>query len=305
MPNSSNSTDLTAFSSQLADAVQTAAGWTVSVQARRGPAASGIALAPDLVLTADHVVDPSRENDIRLVLPHGTDITATLVGRDPASDLAVLRVAGAQLTPAQAASAEPRVGALALAVARPYREPSASLALIAGLGGPARTRRGGLLERFIQVDTVMYPGFSGGPLVDTSGAVLGLNTSGLAFGGPSVAIPWAVATQPATTITAQGRVLRGFLGIGSQPIPLAAAVKDLAGGQERGLLVVQVVEGGPAAQAGILQGDILVRLDGTAVASADDLQAFLGPTRVGSSLTASIVRGGQLRDLTVTVGTRE
>ncbi|MDQ3810699.1 MAG: S1C family serine protease [Chloroflexota bacterium] len=293
------------LSNQLADSVQSAAGSIVRVQARRGPAASGIVIAADLILTADHVVDPSREDQIRLGLPEGSEIAASLVGRDPATDLAILRAANASLRPAAAAQTEPRAGALVLVVARPGAEPQASLGLVTGLAGPTRTRRGGMLERFIQVDTVLYPGFSGGALIDTSGSVLGMVTSGLGFGGPNIAIPWALTSQLAETIGRHGRVPRGYLGIGSQPVALSAAARDLAGGQERGLLVVQVADNAPAASAGFLQGDILVRLDGQTVSNADDLQALLTPNRVGSSLSASVVRGGELKELSVTVGTRE
>jgi S1-C subfamily serine protease len=297
--------DITTLSNQLADAVQTAGTWTVRVQARRGPPASGIALAADLVLTADHVVDPGREDSIRIGLPDGSEVGGSVVGRDPATDLAILRIASGSLTVARAAAAEPRTGSLALVVGRPGAEPTASIGLITGLAGPARTRRGGMLERFIQVDAVLYPGFSGGPLVDGDGAVLGMITSGLGFGGPAVAIPWSLASQLAETIGKHGKVPRGYLGIGSQPVTLSPQAKELTGGQERGLLVVQVAEGGPAAAAGFLQGDILVKLDGTAVSNADDLQGLLGPNRVGTSVSASVVRGGELRDLSLTVGTRE
>jgi S1-C subfamily serine protease len=297
--------ELSTLSNQLADAVQAAGAWTVRVQARRGPPASGIVLAADLVLTADHVVDPSREDAIRIGLPDGSEVGASVIGRDAATDVAILRIASGSLTPAKAAQGDPRTGALALVVGRPGSEPSASLGLITGLAGPARTRRGGLLERFIQVDAVMYPGFSGGPLVDADGAVLGMITSGLGFGGPAVAIPWALASQLAETIGKHGKVPRGYLGVGSQPVSLSPQAKELTGGQERGLLVVQVAEGGPAAAAGFLQGDILVRLDGSAVANADDLQSLLGPNRVGTGVTAAVIRGGELRDIAVTVGTRE
>jgi S1-C subfamily serine protease len=216
-----------------------------------------------------------------------------------------LRIASGSLTTAKAAAAEPRTGSLALLVGRPGAEPNASLGLIAGLSGPSRTRRGGMLERFIQVDAVMYPGFSGGSLIDADGALLGMVTSGLGFGGPAVAIPWSLASQLAQTIGKHGKVPRGYLGVGSQPVTLSVQAKELTGGQERGLLVVQVAEGGPAAAAGFLQGDILVRLDGTAVTNADDLQGLLGPNRVGSNVSASVVRGGELRELSLTVGTRE
>src|SRR5947207_7320058 len=177
--------ELSNLSNQLADAVEAAGAWTVRVQARRGPAASGITLAADLVLTADHVVDPSREDAIRIGLPDGSEVGGSVVGRDPATDLAILKIISGSLTPARAAHAEPRTGALALVVARPGAKPSASLGLITGVAGPTRTRRGGMLERFIMVDAVMYPGFSGGPLVDAEGSVLGMITSGLGFGGPA------------------------------------------------------------------------------------------------------------------------
>src|SRR6266852_6319985 len=297
--------ELTNVSNQLADAVQAAGAWTVRVQARRGPPASGIALAADLVLTADHVVDPAREDSIKIGLPDGSEVGGSVIGRDPATDVAILRISSGSLTPAKGAAGEPRTGSLALVVGRPGAEPSASLGLITGLAGPTRTRRGGMLERFIQVDAVLYPGFSGGPLVDAEANVLGMITSGLGFGGPAVAIPWAVAAQVADTLQKHGKVPRGYLGVGSQPVTLSQQAKDLNGGQERGLLVVQVAEGGPAASAGFLQGDILVRLDGSAVTNADDLQGLLGPNRVGSSVNASVVRGGELRDLSLTVGTRE
>jgi len=297
--------DLTTLSNQLADAVQAAGAWTVRVQARRGPPASGIALAADLVLTADHVVDPAREDSIKIGLPDAAEVGASVVGRDPTTDLAILRIASGSLTPAKSAAAEPRTGSLALVVGRPGAEPSASLGLVTGLAGPARTRRGGMLERFIQVDAVLYPGFSGGPLVDAEGSVLGMITSGLGFGGPAVAIPWALAAHLAETIGKHGKVPRGYLGVGSQPVTLSPQAKDLTGGQDRGLLVVQVAEGGPAASAGFLQGDILVKLDGAAVTNADDLQGLLGPNRVGSSVSASVVRGGELKELSLTVGTRE
>jgi S1-C subfamily serine protease len=297
--------ELTSVSNQLADAVEAAGAWTVRVLARRGQAASGIALAADLVLTADHVVDPSREDAIRIGLPDGSEVGGSVVGRDPATDLAILKIASGSLLPARAAQAEPRTGALALVVGRPGAQPSASLGLITGVAGPTRTRRGGMLERFIMVDAVMYPGFSGGPLVDAEGSVLGMITSGLGFGGPAVAIPWSVVSQIAETIQKHGKVPRGYLGIGSQPVTLSAQARELAGGQERGLLVVQVADAGPAATAGVLQGDILVKLDGNAISNADDLQSLLGPNRVGSSVSASVVRGGELRELSLTVGSRE
>src|SRR5260370_16566858 len=203
--------DLATVSNQLADAVQAAGAWTVRVQARRGPPASGIALAADLVLSAGRGVDPGREDCIRIGLPDGSEVGGSVVGRDPATDLAILRIASGSLTPAKAAAGEPRTGALALVVGRPGAEPNASLGLITGLAGPARTPRGGMLERFIQVDAVLYPGFSGRPLVDAGRAGMGMITNGLGFGGPARAIPWTLAAQLAETIGKEGQVPPGYL----------------------------------------------------------------------------------------------
>ena len=141
--------------------------------------------------------------------------------------------------------------------------------------------------------------------VSADGKVLGMITSGLGFGGPAVALPWSLVNQVAETLKTHGKVARGYLGIGSQPITLSQQAKDLAGGQERGLLVIQVADGGPAATGGVLQGDILVKLDGTTIGNADDLQGLLTPNRVGSGVTASVVRGGELRELSLTVGSRD
>src|SRR2546423_15104537 len=125
--------ELTTISNQLADAVQAAGAWTVRVQARRGPPASGIALASDQILTADHVVDPAREDSIKIGLPDGSEVGASVVGRDPATDVAILRIASGSLTPAKAAAGEPRTGPPALVVGRPRCEPNASLRVITGL----------------------------------------------------------------------------------------------------------------------------------------------------------------------------
>src|SRR5258707_7005883 len=144
--------DLSTVSNHLADAVAAAGAWTWGFQALRGPPASGIALAADLVLTADHVVDPAREDSIRIGLPDGSEVGGSVVGRDPATDLAILRIASGSLTPAKAAAGEPRTGSLALVVGRPGAEPKASLGFITGPAGPPPTRRGGMLERFIPVD---------------------------------------------------------------------------------------------------------------------------------------------------------
>src|SRR5690554_905698 len=170
---------LAALSEAMADAVELGGAATVLVDARRRFPASGIVYASDLILTADHVVQ--RDDDIRVGLPDGSRVAAQLVGRDPGSDLALLRVEGGGLSPAQAADHAARIGQLVLALGRPSDEGvQASLGVISARGGPVRTGRGGLLESYIRTDAIPYPGFSGGPLINVAGQVLGLNTSGLA-----------------------------------------------------------------------------------------------------------------------------
>lgn len=293
---------LSALSNQMADAVARVSASLVLVNGRPRQPASGVLFAPELVLTADHVLE--REEELTVVGAEGQERAAVFVGRDPATDLAVLRVAGLG-GPSAAIAGEPaRVGQLVLAVGRPSSHgPMASIGIVSAVGGPLRTARGGVLERFIQTDATPYPGFSGGPLIDAQGAVLGLLTTGL-IGGVPLAIPAAAAWQIAQTIGSHGYVKRGFLGISSQPVELPEAQR--AGRtQERGLLIVRVEPGSPAEQGGLLLGDILVGLAGQVIADTDDLQALLTGEHVGRPVPVEIIRGGAVQTITVTIGQRK
>jgi S1-C subfamily serine protease len=302
MSDTLSATDLLgAISNQMADAVARAAAAMVQVRGRPRQPASGIVYAENLVLTADHVVE--RDDDLSVETPDGRALAAQLVGRDPASDLALLRVPDLGLTPAAFAAAPARVGQIVLAVGRPLSGgPMASLGIVSALGGPLRSRRGAVLEQFIQTDATPYPGFSGGPLADSQGAVVGLLTTGLA-GGATLAVPAALARSVAETLGSQGFVRRGFLGISSQPVELPEGQR--AGREQAsGLLVVRVEPGSPAAAAGLILGDVLVAFDGQTVADTEDLQALLGGERVGRAVPALVIRGGTLLSLAVTVGQR-
>jgi S1-C subfamily serine protease len=300
----SSDNPLVQFSEAMADAVARAAAATVLVDARRRHPASGIAYSPDLVLTADHVVE--RDDDIRLVLPDGSQAAAALAGRDPGSDLAVLRVKGASLIASEPAGAEARVGQIALALGRPTSEGiQASLGVVSAIGGPLRTGRGGLLERFLRTDTIPYPGFSGGPLVDAGGKILGINTSGLWQGG-ALTIPASLAWPIAQAIASQGRVKRGYLGVRSQLTPLSSTLRQALGRQqEAGLLLVGVEDDSPAGRGGLLVGDILVGLQGQPLQDADDLAARLVGDLVGQPAALEVLRGGQPHTLTVIIGERK
>ena len=293
---------LSSLSDALAATVEASGPSVVKVDARDRLSASGIVWSADgVVVTAHHVVE--RDDDIGVGLPDGRTVAASLVGRDPSTDLAVLRAEAGSLTPptwSDAGSA--RVGHLVLAVGRPGHKAMATLGIISALGKGWRTPAGGQVDRYVQTDVVMYPGFSGGPLVDANGQVLGLNTSAL-LRGVSLAVPATTLRRVVETLLAHGRVRRGYLGVGAQPVRLPAALAQQLG-QETGLLLVSVEPGGPAEQGGLLLGDTIVALDKQPVVHMDNLLDGLSGERVGVAAPVRVVRGGQVQDLTVVIGER-
>lgn len=293
---------LTQLSDDLAAAVEKAGAGTVTVFARRRMPASGIAWTADgHVVTANHVVE--REDDITLGLPDGRTVPATLVGRDPGSDIALLKADVADLTPAPRATAEVKIGHLVLAVARPGQSGAmASFGAVSVVGGAWRTATGGSIEGFVRADVAMLPGFSGGPLVNGNGEVIGLNSSTLGRGG-GMTIPAAAIETVVASLQAHGKVRRGFLGIGAQSAKVPASLAEHAG-QDKGLLVVSVEADGPADKGGLMLGDLLLALNGEAVAEVDELQAKLTGDWVGKPLPIKVIRGGQPREISVVVGER-
>jgi S1-C subfamily serine protease len=287
------------FSDAIAAAVQKAAKSTVSIDARGRIPATGVVWGADgEILTADHVV--RRDDNIRVVLPDGTERQAALKGRDPSSDLALLKIDAQGLTVPEWGG-DVQVGQLIIAVGRPD-DVQASVSNVVALGGGAR---GGhrYLEAYIQTDVTMFPGFSGGPLVDVSGRVVGLNSSALARGA-SLAVPLSAARKVADALRQHGRIKRGFLGVSTQPVALPEAIAKQVG-QTTGLMVIGVEKDGPADKGGLLQGDVLIGLGGQKVPDIESLQAALGPTTVGQTVAVRVVRGGQTSDLNVTIGERE
>ncbi len=295
-----------ALSSAIADAVERGGSVTVLVNARRRMPLSGILFAPDLVLTASHGVE--REEDIRVVLPDGGQRAAALAGRDRGSDLAVLRLAEkTNVAVAQPGEEPARVGHLVVAVGRPSQDGvQASLGLVNAIGSGLRTMGGGVLDRYLVTDAVPYPGFSGGPLVDLAGRVLGINTSGLVR-GTSLAIPASSAWVTARVLAEHGHIKRGFLGIRSQEVEIPEQVRgQLAGrGQTSGLLVMGIEPDGPAAQGGLMVGDILVGIEGQPVANHDELLSRLTGDVVGRDVEIRVLRGGQAQNVRIKVAERE
>ena len=296
------STVLPDLSEALADAVSAAANGLVRVEGRERLPATGIVWdAEGLILTAHHVLE--RDENINVGFQDGETVAAELLGRDPTTDLALLRTPK-QGTPKQGFSApawaEPeslRVGHMVLALGRPGADVRATLGIVSALGNAWRTPAGGPVDRYLQTDTVMYPGFSGGPLVDTQGRFVGLNSSSLVR-GVSITVPAPTLNRVVKDLSEHGSVRRAYLGVGAQPTRLPDAVaKEL--GQETGLLLVSVEQGSAAEQGGLFLGDTLVSLGGTPVQQMDDLFSSLDGDRIGKPLTVRILRGGQLLELTV------
>jgi S1-C subfamily serine protease len=289
------------LSNSMAAATEKAAASTVSVNARRRMPASGIAFAADLVLTADHVIE--HEDGITVLLANGTEVSAKLAGRDPGSDLAVLRLDKERTTPAEPAT-QARIGQLVLALGRPSPEGiEASLGVVSAMGGPVRTPNGSL-DKYIRTDTTPYPGFSGGPLVDAEGKVVGINTSG--FGrGVTLTIPAEYAWKVAEQLVRSGSVKRGYLGVRSEAVELTeTAQKALNRKQASGLLLVSVERKSPAEAGKLIVGDILVGIDGQPVPDHDALFAHLTGEAVGKSIPMQVLRGGELQTFAVEIGAR-
>ena len=271
----------------------------VRVEGRNRLPASGVIYADGIIVTSHHVVE--RDDNLRVGLPNGAAVDAELAGRDPGTDLAVLRVAATGLAPATWVDAgDLRVGNLILALGRPGQSVQATLGIVSALGGAWRTGGGGELDRYLQTDVDMYPGFSGGPLATADGRLGGINSSALAR-GVSVTIPAATVARVVDTILAHGRMPRGYLGVGIQPVRLDAGLQEQLA-QQTGLMLMSVEAGGPAAQGGLLQGDVVVALDGAAVRQMDDLQALLTGDRVGKAVAVRFVRAGAVQEAVVTVG---
>lgn len=293
---------LSDFSNALAAATETAGAGVVRVAARPRLPASGLVWSADgVIVTAHHVVE--QEGHIGIGLPDGKTTTAKLVGRDPTTDLAVLRAQSTKLTARPWADpAALKVGHVVLALGRPEEKVMATLGVVSALGDAWRTPAGGQIDRYLQTDVVMYPGFSGGPLVDASGQMIGLNTSAL-LRGVSVTVPATTLRKIVEMLLTKGKISRGYLGVGAQPARLPEALTNQLK-QETGLLVVSVEPGGPAEKAGLFMGDTLVALDGQPIRHLDDLLAALSGDRIGATVPARVVRGGELRDLSVMIGER-
>jgi len=287
---------LQTLSDNLAAAAERVGRRVVAIRARRRIPSSGILWRDGVVVTAQHTIQ--REEDIVITLPDGTDVPATLVGRDPGSDLAALRLAPTNVPPG-ALDVAPldaiRAGSLVLALGRPGAELTAALGLVSAVGDPWRTWHGGRIDRLIRLDIGIYDGFSGGPLVDAEGRVLGVNTSTLLRGAPT-AVPAATVERVLGQLLEHGHVPTGYLGVGMQTVALSE--------QSTGLMVMSVDPAGPARRGGVLLGDVITAIDDKAVSDPADVLAHLDAGQVGKPARLGLVRAGQSTSVTVTVGDR-
>jgi S1-C subfamily serine protease len=298
-------TSLALLSDQLADAAASAGDAIVAVHARPRLPSTGIHWQDGVIVTTDGTI--RRESDITVTLADGRNLPASLAGRDRRTDLAVLRVAPDTLPTARLGDpATLRPGHLVLALARLGEGgPRVSFGAVSAVGGRWRCWKGGEIDRLLQSDLTIYPGFGGGPLVDAAGRIQGINSGGLsrAF---ATTIPAETVNRVVRQLLERGYVARGWLGAAMQLVRFnPAAQRRLGLERDSGLVILSVEPDGPAASAGLLVGDVIVKLGGRPLEDVDDLvEALAAQDAVGTTLNLDIVRGGERVQADVLVGER-
>jgi S1-C subfamily serine protease len=298
-----NETLLT-VSDELAGAVERVASAIVTVHAGDRRPASGVIWSEGVVVTAAHAV--RREEGIELRLADGSRAAADLAGLDAGTDLAVVKCGAARSAALERADLDAlKVGQLAVAVARlSDHGVNASLGIIGGLGNAWRTWRGGTVEQLIRVAMSLYPGFSGGALLDARGRIVGINTAGLSRSG-SIALPNTTVERVTAELLARGFVARPYLGVAMQSVRLPKSLQSkLELDDGAGVIVMAMEPEGPAERAGVLVGDIFLRVGGERVTDAADVQHALGAVRLAGTVSATVVRGGELAVLDIAPGER-
>jgi serine protease Do len=300
---SGNASTLAEISAQLAAAVETASNSIVAIHARRRIPSSGIVWRDGVIVSASHTV--KRDDEVPITLPGGESTVATTIGRDSATDLIALRMDGAKSNVAARADADAlKVGSLVLAVGRPGRDVTASFGIISAIGKGWRTWQGARIDRVFRLDLAVYDGFSGGPLVDASGGVLGVNNSALARGTP-MTLPVVAVDRVVDELLERGHVRRPFVGVAAQPVALSTSlVKQHGLSDEGALLIVSVADGSPADAAGILVGDVLLEASGKSLSRPTDLLDALASVSSGEAFRLKVLRGGAIKSVSVTPADR-
>ena len=292
------------LSNQLADAVERAARSVVSVHARPRMPSTGVHWRDGLVVTTEATV--KRDQDITVTLPDGRRIPAQLVGRDPGTDLAVLRIGGGELPAASLGDPTTlKPGHLVLAIGRTGDGgPRASFGAVSATGGKWRCWKGGEIDLWLQADLTLYPGFGGGPLVSADAQVLGINSGGLSR-PLATTLPISTVNRVLEHLVTRGYVARGWLGAAMQPVRFSDAAKARMGLDHAGGLVILSVEpDAPAALAGLMLGDVIIAIDGHPLEHPDQVLEILAGDVVGRSLAVEFVRGGRRERADLLVGER-
>lgn len=295
---------LQALSRDLADIVEQVGPSVVAVNARSQLSSSGVYWRDGVIVTAAHTL--RRTEDISVIPASGQAVAATLAGADPRTDLAVLRVDSKELSaPRFGDPSQTKVGHLVLAVGRGARRGlNATLGIVGVLSGAWRTWRGGLIDQFIGLDLALHPGATGGPLIDAQGHILGINTFGQSR-NMVLTVPASTVNRVVAHLLESGHMGQGYLGLGMHPIALPEDLKsELKLSTDSGLIVVSAEPEGPGRKAGVLIGDVIVALEGKAVRSFRDLQAFLEPDFIGKTIVISIIRAGRPIEIEVVIGER-
>jgi S1-C subfamily serine protease len=283
--------ELSSFSTELTRLVAAAAPTVVAVHSHRSRA-SGLVWRKGFVVTADEAL--ADEGEITVVLPGGAAKKATLAGRDPSTDVALLRVEGADAAPAALDTSATRPGALALVIGAREGEPLAALGIVSRAGPKWRSLRGGEIDARIELNLSLSRAAEGGLVIDAAGRAIGM-----AVFGPRrrvLVIPSATIERVGARLQTHGRVARGYLGLGLQPVRLDS------GGV--GAIVMNVDSDGPGAAAGLAQGDVIAAWDGKPIESVWALRRSLGPESVGSKAVLSLKRAGAPVEITLTIGER-
>ena len=277
---------------------------------RRDPAVAGgsgfVFAADGLILTNSHVVEGSSK--VQVALPDGRDCAADVLGQDPDTDVAVLRITAPDLVPvAFGDSRILRAGQLVVAIGNPYGfHHTVTAGVVSALGRSLRSRSGRLIDQVIQTDAALNPGNSGGPLVTSDGSVVGVNTAIIAGGqGLSFAVPISAVVAVLPALLRDGRVRRGYLGIAGQNVPLLRRVTRFHRlGQASAVLVISLEADGPALAAGLRDGDLIVSLDDEAVGGLDDMHRLLTESKIGTNVRLGVLRGAERREVEVPVKER-
>jgi serine protease Do len=292
------------ISNELAAAAEKVGSSVVAVHARRWMPTSGIEWKKGVVVTVHHGVQ--RDEDIKVLLDGGRAVSAKLAGRDPSTDLAVLRIEEVSSgAPPLGDSTSLRLGHLVLALGRTRRgDLVASSGIIGGISGEWRNRRGGQLDQHIRLDLALYPGFSGGPLLNARGEVVGVNTRGLGH-GRAVTLPVATVNRVVEELLEKGHIARPYLGIAMQPVEVPENMRSKLPAETRvGLLAIDVENGGPAGKAGVLLGDVLFEVGGKTVEHVDAIQDSLAAAKIGDVLQIRLIRAGEIKAVSVALGER-